>query len=350
MLVDVAPATVARNDHGERDRRLSGRNLRQRQVVEPLAGRHGEADHRDKHRHEGAGSIAPGRHRGPLGTCDLLDPWHARGLVSVRDPEPARHVRHRPIAEAARRQAAGRRARAKRQARIERRRRIDHQRTGDRGVRRLRGGAIGEDAAGTDPGQNRPAILGKAKLALKLLAQLLDVRVEIVTVLVAAVGERLKVALQIDPDHGDITRCHVGGSSPHPFVPTIPVGEEEDQLFRRLLALEQTHVAQPCTGFDHAWYGRCIGGQEWDRAAEEQRQGETGPGPLKSKHHETPLMHPPRGHTARSSARVGDDDPVGVTLVGKKGGARPADFNVACPGPLTLRRAARSVPCRSPTG
>jgi hypothetical protein len=45
-------------------------------------------------------------------------------------------------------------------------------------------------------------------------------------------------------------------------------------------------------------------------------------------------MHPPRGHAARSSARVGEDDPVGVTLVGKKGGARPADFNVACPGPV----------------
>ena len=106
--------------------------------------------------------------------------------MSVGNPEPTRHVGHRPIAEAARRQAAGRRARAKRQPRVERGCWIEHERAGDRGVRCLRGGAIGEDAAGSDSGQNRPAILGNPKPALELFAQLLDVRVEIVTVLIVA--------------------------------------------------------------------------------------------------------------------------------------------------------------------
>jgi hypothetical protein len=54
--------------------------------------------------------------------------------------------------------------------------------------------------------------------------------------------------------------------------------------------------------------------------------------------------------TRRGRQRVGKDDPVGVTLVGKKDGGLPADFNVACAGPFMLGRAVRSALFRSPTG
>ena len=174
VLVDVAPAAVARVDHGHQPARRGDGQLDQRQPGQGIGSRSGER--RLDQCHEALGQIAFGR-----GHQRVLDPGGGRerfgglGLVrSGRHPPPARQGR-RVVVETARIGRVERRARAERRLGRDTGREAVAGGTGECGVGRLGQRRIGDGRPHAGAGDDRGEIAAAPADGLDPSARLLEV-------------------------------------------------------------------------------------------------------------------------------------------------------------------------------